>query len=147
MNPILKNNKVLKIIIAGAIISFLWINIFGLVYYMNEMRVGAKNSNCLFSGQTKECTMNFSEHVNIWHEMFTILPQNIFGFTSTLILFIILALTFIFWRNYFYIFSQRIYYRYKLYLKQHPQINLFNYLEEVFSSGILNKKIYKLAII
>lgn len=147
MNFILNNRKLGWIMLFISIISLLWINTFGLNYHMNEMRIDKNNNNCLFNSQTSGCTMSFSEHASIWHEMFTILPQNILEFITTLVLFIIFTLTFIFWRNYFYIFYRQIALKFKLYKREHPQINLFSYFKEVFSSGILNTKIYKLATI
>lgn len=128
-------------------VVLLWIGTFGLLYHMDEMKIEGAKSNCLFGGEADGCAMNFSEHITIWHEMFTLIPQNILGFTSTIILFIALALTSVFWKNYFYIFSQEIALKFKLYIKEHPQINLFNYLREIFSKGILNTKKYKLVTI
>jgi hypothetical protein len=147
MNSIFKNNKIFKIILAGAVISFLWISTFGLLYHMNEMRIEGTKSNCIFGGESNGCAMNFSDHINIWHEIFTIIPNDIVGLVNSILLAILLITLVVFSKDYFYIFSRCIYCQYKLYLKQHPQIKLFNYLEDVFSSGILNTKKYKLATI
>lgn len=147
MNSIFKNNKILKIILAGAVISFLWISTFGLLYHMNEMKLEGAKSNCIFSGESNGCAMNFSDHINIWHEIFTIIPNDIFGLVNSILLAILLATLIVFSKDYFHVFSRRIYCRYKLYIKQHREIKLFNFLAEVFSSGILNTKKYKLATI
>lgn len=144
MNSIFNNKKLGGIMLIISAIFFLWISTFGLVYHMNEMKAGVADNSCLFSiSSNGECAMNLSEHITLWQEMITGLPQNIVGLINALILVILLAITIIFWQNSLSLFSRRISSRYRLYIKQHPQINLFNYLGEVFSSGILNTKIYE----
>lgn len=141
------NKNLPKIMLAISMIVLLWIGTFGLLYHIDGMNLEGNKSSCLFGSQKKECVMNFSEHINIWQEMFTLIPQNILEFTNTLILFMTLGLIFIFWKNYFYIFYEEIILKFSLYLREHPQIKLFNHLGEIFSSGILNTKIYKTATI
>lgn len=145
MNLVFTNNKFGKSLLIISAILFLWISTFGLLYHMNEM--GVEKNSCLFSSSDKDCAMTFSEHITIWQGMTLSLPQNITGTLGALLLLVALALVSIFWRNSLYLFSPHIFSRFKLYIKQHPQINLFNYLGEVFSSGILNTKKYKLATI
>ena len=147
MNLTAKNNKLGKILLIISAVLFVWISTFGLLYHMNEMGVEKNKNSCLFSSSDKDCAMTFSEHITIWQEMTLSLPQNIIGIVGALLLLVILALVSTFWRNSLYLFSPHIFSRFKLYIKQHPQMNLFNYLKEVFSSGILNKKRYELATI
>ncbi|MFA7000170.1 MAG: hypothetical protein WC241_03595 [Candidatus Paceibacterota bacterium] len=148
MDFILKNKKFEKVMLLISVVTFLWISIFGLVYHMNQMRPEVSNNSCLFSAYSNgECAMNISEHITFWQEMFTSTPQNIAGFMDAIILIISLAILIIFYRDNLSLSSKRIASRFRLYIKQHPQINLFNYLGEVFSSGILNTKKYKLATI
>lgn len=148
MNSIFTNKKLEKIMLIISAIFFLWISTFGLAYHMNEMKTGVADNSCLFSTSSNGgCAMNLSEHITLWKEMITGLPQNIVGLINALILVILLAITIIFWHNFLSLLSRRIASQFKLYIKQHPQIKLFNYLGEVFSSGILNTKKYKLAII
>ncbi|MFA6392678.1 MAG: hypothetical protein WCW54_01130 [Candidatus Paceibacterota bacterium] len=145
MNSTLNNKKFGKIMLIISIVSLLWISTLGLVYHMNGMKFeGAKNS-CLLGSENNGCAMNFSEHVTVWNEMFTLMPQNILNTTSSLVSFVLLFVIFVFARNYLSLYSRQIYLKFKLYIKEHPQINLFNYLGEIFSSGILNTKKYKLA--
>ncbi|KKP91452.1 MAG: hypothetical protein US04_C0001G0488 [Candidatus Nomurabacteria bacterium GW2011_GWD2_36_14] len=129
-----------------SMVIFLWISTFGLLYHMNAMRFEATKNSCLFSS-SNECGMTFTEHITLWQGITMSLPQDIFGIVNTILLLITLALTFTFYRNSILEFSRRVSSRFRLYIKQHPQINLFNYLKEVFSSGILNTKIYKVATI
>lgn len=142
-----KNNKFGQVLIIISAVLFLWISSFGLLYHMNEMRLESTKNSCLFSGSEEACAMTFSEHLTLWQGMTTSLPQDILGVMSILLLMVALALVFTFYRNYLFEFTRRISSRYRLYIKQHPQINLFNYLGEVFSRGILNTKKYKLATI
>ena len=90
--------------------------------------------------------MNFSEHIAFWQEMLTILPQNA-ELLGLLILIALMVVAISFWRNHLSLFFKLVASRWKLYLKQHPQIRLFNKLLEAFSRGILNSKIYAPAII
>lgn len=142
-----KNNKFGQVLIIMSAVLFLWISSFGLLYHMNEMKLESTQNSCLFSGSEEACAMTFSEHVTLWQGMITSLPQNTFGVMGALLMMVALALVFTFYRNYLFEFTRRISSRYRLYIKQHPQINLFNYLGEVFSRGILNTKKYKLATI
>ena len=145
MNFVSKNKKVWKIALILTAISLLWISTFGLVYHMNEMKTEVANNSCLFNTSSNGgCAMNFSEHITLWQGMTTSLPQNTIELMNALILIILLATAIIFWHNSLFEFSRRITSRFKLYIKQHPQINLFNYLLEVFSRGILNTKIYEI---
>ena len=147
MNLISINKKFLKIAFMISIISFLWIGSLGLLYHMSPMNLDATQNGCLFGGASEPCAMTFSEHITLWQGIITILPQDTFGIIGALLVMVALAITFTFYRDYLFEFTQRIYSRYRLYIKQHPQINLFNYLKDIFSSGILNRKIYKIATI
>lgn len=143
MKSILNNKKLGGIMLLISMAFFLWVSIFGLIYHMNGMGVNTNKNNCLFNNQTTECSMGFREHITIWHGVFTIMPQNILNLIDAIILLISLTIIITFYRNNLSILSRRITSRFKLYLKEHPQIKLFNNLEEIFSSGILNTKIYK----
>ncbi len=147
MNFIFKNKNFGKVLLIISAVFFLWISSFGLLYDMNQMGVDGSKNSCIFSVSSDSCAMNISEHITLWQGMTLSLPQNIIGIVGALLLLVTLALVSTFWRNSLYLFSPHIFSRFKLYIKQHPQMKLFNYLKEIFSSGILNKKIYKLATI
>jgi len=148
MNSMLNNKKFGGILLIISAIFFLWISNFGLVYHMNEMSSKVASNICLFSTSSSGgCAMNFSEHIAFWQEMTLSLPQNIIDAISALLLMIALVAVAIFYKDYIFEFFKNITFQFRLYIKEHPQINLFNYLKEVFSSGILNTKIYKLATI
>lgn len=136
-----------KILFALTAISFLWIGTFGLLQYINGMESGGMMGDCPFTGQMGLCTMNFSTHIEIWQNLLTVLPQNIV-LLNMLILAAIFVAVIVFWqKNNLFKFSERVVFRWKLYVKQHPQVYLFNSLREEFSQGILNPKIYASAIV
>ncbi|MFA6295492.1 MAG: hypothetical protein WC666_03655 [Candidatus Paceibacterota bacterium] len=141
------NKKFVKILFAITAISFLWLGTFGLMHHMSEMKPDMTGgSGCLFNGQTEVCTMNFSEHIALWEGMMTTLPQEI-GALSLLALALLLVVVVAFWRNPLFEFSEHIASRWRLYIKQNPQIRLFNSIIEQFSQGILNPKIFASATI
>lgn len=141
MEFISSNNKFIKITFALIAFSFLWFGTFGLMYHMDEMKRDSQMGGCLFDGQSEICTMNFSEHISSWQSAFTTLPpSNIL--LNLLALAIFSVFVAVFWRNPLFEFFDRIASRFKLYIKQHPQINFFDSLREAFSQGILNPKIY-----
>ena len=143
MNFILTNKNISKITFILITISLLWVSIFSLLYHTNNMTFEGTKSDCLFSNKSnKGCAMNFEEHVNLWKGMVTSLPKDNIELMYTLALLLIIFI--IFDKNYFSEFSWRVFSRFKLYIKQHPQIKRFNYLIEIFSRGILNTKIYKI---
>jgi len=136
------NKKFVKILFAITTISFLWFGTFGLMHYMSEMKCNIVGGNgCLFNDQTQVCTMNFSEHMALWQGMFMSLPQNT-ALLDMLTLALVLVAVIAFWHNPLTELSERVVSRWRLYIKQNPQIRLFNSLVEKFSQGILNPKIF-----
>jgi hypothetical protein len=130
-----------------AMVSFLWISMFSLFYHTSDMGSDGMASSCLFGGEKVSlCTMSFSEIISLWQGSFVGLAQET-GSLSSVLLLIILAVAIVFVRNLLYEFSERIFSRRILYIKQHFQINFFNYLKEAFSQGTLNPKVYELAIV
>ena len=143
----LANKRIVKILFAITAISFLWLGTFGLLHHMSEMKPdNASGSGCLFNGQAEVCTMNFSEHIALWEGMMTTLPQEV-GALSLLALALLLVVIVTFWHGSLFEFSERVAFRWRLYIKQNPQVRLFNSLIEEFSQGILNPKIFASATI
>ena len=140
------NKTFTKMIFALTAAAFLLIGVFGLLHHMNEMKADGTAGGCLLNGQLEVCTMNFSEHIILWQKMFTILPREI-KLLNLFVLAILLAALIIFRQNFLCEFSRRLASFWKLYIQQHPQINLFNFLKEEFSRGILNPKIYDSIIV
>ncbi len=133
-----------KTIFAMTIVSFLVFSLFGIVIVMNEMKMDNHGaiSDCLFMTVTSQCPITFTGHINLWQLMFnTLLP--VISLMSVILLAITLTFTKLLFNNNS--FTQPLKFltlRYRLYLKQHPLVSLFDYLKEAFSQGILNPKIY-----
>lgn len=140
MEFISSNKKFIKITFALIAVSFVWFGTFSLLLHMNQMEQYFQMSDCLFD-QAEVCGMSISEHLSSWQSAFTTLPQNIY-LINLLVLTLLSVLIVAFWRNSLFEFFDHIASRFELYIKQHPQINLFNFLREAFSQGILNSKIY-----
>lgn len=119
-----------------AAIVFLLMSTAGILFYVCEMKsdgtMGAM-SGCMFDGKTEMCAMNFVDHVTFWQGMFTSIPQ--------IVLYVVVA-AFVCFQHPLLELFQRIATRFRLYKKQHPNIKLFNFFQEVLSSGILQPKIY-----
>lgn len=95
--------------------------------------------NCLFGSTISFCPMSLFEHLSLWQNMFVAnLPKiSVFYLFFFLISFLFIALRIAQSKSYK---EKKIE---KLYLKQKPDILLFDYLKEAFSQGILNPKIYE----
>lgn len=137
-------NKFSKILFILTTISFLWLGTFGLFNHMSEMKSDNQMNmgSCLFNGQEEEiCKMDFSEHLSVWQSIVTSLPQN-FGLLNILLLTVVLVVMIPFIHDPLYGLSEKIKFRYKFYIRQNPQISLFNFIQEIFSQGILNPKLF-----
>lgn len=143
----LADKRIVKILFAATVISFLWLGTFGLVRHMSEMRPNsASGSGCLFNERAETCTMNFSEHIALWVGMVTTLPQDVVAL-SLLVLALSLVVVTASWQDNLFEFSKQVASRWGSRIKQNPQVHLFNFLIEEFSRGILNSKIFASATI
>ncbi len=146
MNFAFANKKFVKILFIIAAVSFSWFGIFGLLHHMNDMQAhNTAMSGCLFNDQSEVCTMNVSEHIALWQGMLTNLPQNR-GLLDLLLLAVVLITVSVLFKIPLWKFPERAAPRFRLYIKQHPHLRLFNSLIEKFSQGILNPQIYAPAI-
>ena len=102
------------------------------------MRADGTMSNCLFGHDMGFCPMSLFEHIDVWQSMFIVILPVIVIFSSLL-----LNSFFTFLNKELIVFIKLLL---KLYQKYKPDIPLFDYLKELFSQGILNPKIYALAI-
>jgi len=136
--------KFTRFLLGFALIAFISVAFFGMSHRAMGMenRSNGAMDGCLFSGKAEICTMTFSEHVAQWQSMFTTTaPQKALAFASLILLAIGFIAAATFQRNPFLLSS---YYaiRWRLYIKQNPDLLLFNPLREAFSSGILHFKIF-----
>ncbi len=136
--------KFTRFILGFALIAFLSAAFFSMSQKMMgmEKQADGKMGGCLFSGKAEICTMTFSEHFAHWQAMFTtVAPQKALALALLLLLAVVFVAVGIFKRNLLLLFSYHVT-RWRLYIKQNPNLSLFNPLREAFSQGILNPKIY-----
>lgn len=128
------------------LLVFIAINVFS----FSHLGGMGKNSNgsmsgCIFDGRAEICNMSIFDHINNLQNMFTAshIEQNIL----MLILFLILAVAAIAYRW----FKPAVNAKseslsQKFYILQYPDVPLFNTFRQAFAQGILNPKIYNLAV-
>ena len=63
-----------KVLVAIAIFTFLVVGIFGIFHNM-DMSSKGQMANCPFMGVTAICNMTPFEHIAVWQNMFTSIPQ------------------------------------------------------------------------
>lgn len=143
MEMILSKRNIRKMMFLIVAVAILWSGTFGLLYHMNDVKMDGNMEGCLFDGPAEICAMNYSEHIATWQSMFTILPQNV-NLINLLVLTILSIILLFLWRNLFKLFKS-ITARWRFYVKQYNQIDIFNSLKEAFSQGIINPKIYERA--
>ncbi len=127
-----------------ALAALLAVAFLGISHSMMGMGIKSDGTmgGCLFSGKSEICTMTFTEHISHWQSMFTTtFPQKAFAVALLVLLAVVSVAVAILTRNLFLLSS---YYatRWRLYIKQNPNLSLFNPLKEAISAGILNPKIY-----
>lgn len=124
------------------IISFAAMAAFGLGH-MSGMIANESGdmAGCIFTGKTMLCNMSVVEHISLWQSMLTAIPQE----NLTILALLTLLVTVIFITTNMLApprLSGSEALTKRLYLRGHPDLLLFNPLQEAFSQGILNPKIY-----
>ncbi len=120
------------LLVIGLVLAFTLISLFGLWnHYNTEMNSTETVNACPFVGQP--CDMNMTEHIAMWQNFFTAPDISYLTFLLLLAIFMVSFLA-----------TPKIP---KLTLKiseyiKYSFVNLFNYLTQAFSQGILNPKIY-----
>ena len=135
--------KFARFLLGLALIAFLSVAFFGASQTMAmEKQSDGTMGGCLFTGMEEICKMSFTEHLTQWQSMFTTtVTQNAFTVILLLLLAVVFVTVGIFKRNLLLLSSYHAT-RWRLYIKQNPNLSLFNPLREAFSQGILNPKIY-----
>lgn len=145
---IIFHKKIRSLLVILALFAFVLVSFVGAGHaFAMEMNKDGSMDGCIFTGKTMLCKMNIIEHISFWQSIFTAtVPQKI----NTLVLLILLAGLFrivsTLKRHLLLPFSY-LTICWKLYIKQNPHLSLFNPLQEVFSQGILNPKIYEAGIL
>lgn len=127
---------------------FIFIILFGVNHTLGmEMRGDGTMSGCLFDGKAEICLMTFSDHLSRWQGMFTTIPQKADPLITLFLLILIFSAFLLsnLRRRLLLLLFNCLFDRWRLYLKQNPHLSLFNHLQEAFSQGILNPKIYNSA--
>lgn len=130
-----------KVITLAVSILTVWVLLFGLSQFSMDMSTMDGKANCPFSGHSMSiCKMNPMKHIQEWQSMFTTLPaKDALSILSALLsLLVLLALRFL---NTFSLFKKSRLEQYvnPFYINDIP---IFNPLQEAFSRGILNPKIF-----
>lgn len=136
--------KFSRFLLVLGLIAFLTVAFFGISGSMMgmEKRSDGTMGGCIFDGRAEICAMNIVEHLSHWQSMLTApTPQKALAFALLLLLAVVFVAVAIFKRNLLLLFS---YYttRWRLYIRNNPELSLFDNLREAFSQGILNPKIY-----
>jgi hypothetical protein len=140
--------NILNFLLILGISAFLVVGIFGMSLASDmKMKSDGTMGGCLFDGQAEICPMTIAEHLSRWQSMFAAIPTKA-DFLITLFALISAVgslLLFSLRRRWLLLVFSRLSDRWRFYLKQNPNISLFNPLREAFSQGILNPKIYESA--
>lgn len=122
--------KISLFFVIMGIVALVFITFFGMTISSSGMQMNEKGQmpGCLFNGYLEICTITFSEYIQKWQNVFTALPSKMTYLAFALLL---AGLTFIgsfIGRKICYIHNRGF--------------QIFNFLKEAFSRGILNPKIY-----
>lgn len=133
--------KVPKIIIITVAVFAIYVSSFGIYQFGMGMDTNGEMVNCPFSSHSMSiCKMNPIEHIGEWKSMFmTLPPRDALPLLSALLsLLALMGLRFL-WKSFQYDQPQAETYTSLFYLK-HTLI--LNPIQESFSRGILNPKIF-----
>ena len=134
--------KTAKSLLVLGLVAFLLLGFFGLFH--SSMAMGENGNmtiwNCPFmSGQAVVCNMDPLEHIAAWQSMFTSIPSQT-GSTLISMLLAALALAFL-WTHLWRPPIDRTVVSTRLFIRRN-YISLTSPLRELFSSGILNPKLF-----
>ena len=128
--------KIIKIIVVASVFSVL---IFGFLQINVSKDTVDSNANCLFGGHPEAiCQMNLIEHIHEWQSMFRTLPaRDVLLYLFTFVMFI----SFIFQKfwNKFSIHNTSLLFSRPIHVLR-DSFQVFDPIQEAFSSGILNPK-------
>jgi len=124
--------------------TFIAVSLFGLGHTAGmKANDNGNMEGCIFTGKTMLCEMGVIEHISLWHGMFTAMPQKVSALLALIVLLIVAAFVVINYSPHITDIKQKTPQR--LYLLNHPNINLFDPIRRVFSRGIIHPKIYEFA--
>jgi len=124
-----------------ALAVFFFITVFGARYFVGmQMNSKGEMTGCIFKTEIGPCPMTLTQHINLLQEMFVVTPGTMGTFGLLLLLISFAFIVLIFEDRFRLLLFGNIDSRQKLYLKQHW--SFLDPLQEAFSSGILNPKVF-----
>lgn len=133
------SRKIANTIFVIGVIAFFFVGFLGVTNFGMDMGMSGMMFHCPFANGMSLCDMSPFEHMATWQSMFTSLPrQQDIGslFLLLLVCFLLFA-----WKRYRYPPSKNLV-RQFLYVRYKEYIPLGNFLQEAFSKGILNPKLF-----
>lgn len=139
-----------KLIRLPVVLLTMWILLFGFVcagmFHEPSMGMDTMTSNptlTAIAGQESCCGTNVSQHIQSWRNSFLAVPQGVRDSLLLLVfgLILILGYTRFSFKDRHPLFDPDIC-GLQLYVRQNPELVLFNHLKLAFARGILNPKIY-----
>lgn len=128
-------NRYLRLVFILTTLAFIFVGILGLTHFMGmHVANGGMITNCRAS-YALPCS-NIYQHISIWQRTFTAIPSEMIS--SLLLLVIVFASLLV---QEFYSHHKNAH-PLKFYLKENPNLPLFDYLKQIFSAGILNPKVF-----
>ena len=130
-----------RLLFSALIVVVLSMSMWGAVSTGMMMQDGTMQ-NCPFMGVTALCNMNLLEHLTAWQSMFNAIPASI---ASVFLLLSLLALVFLAYgrvRELFYESIDSLAVLVQLYARRSLAFAYANSLQQAFSDGILNPKVY-----
>lgn len=132
-----------RFLLVLGLIALISVAFFGASQAMGmKQRSDGTMSGCLFDGKAEICIMSFSQHLSNWQGMFAATTPEKINVLALLALIAALFAAVALLRRH--VLSLLNYYanRWRFYIKQNSLLVIFNPLQEAFSQGILNPKIY-----
>lgn len=140
------SRKFTHILLFLAILAFFSMNIIGTTHTFGmELQDDGAMGDCPFTDHATVCAMSIPEHLSIWQGMFTAAPQK--NFAIIFFLFVAVAVAVPGTKRQIYALFMRRSSRWRMYIKERSRLQPFHYLREALSQGILNPKIYDLAMV
>ena len=130
-----------KLLLSVLLVALLTVGVWGAVSSGMMMQDGTMQ-NCPFMGVTALCDMGALEHLTAWQSMFAALPTNAASALLLLILLALVLLVRVVGRLPFKVEINWQAIRQKLYAKHLLASSYAHPLQEAFSQGILNPKVY-----
>lgn len=134
-----KFSKISYIAAVSFLLGFAFISIFGMSLSMQMRGDGTMGTCPLMGNSAVLCGMTASEHVSIWQRMFSAMPV---GKVFMVLAALLAAYLFTMFLNNLAKRRDSFAVLYRFYRQEHPDSKLFNYLNVLFSRGILQPILY-----